>query len=90
MRKVDESRIVLQWGTELPQDEADEKKDELTLLFEAGKIYYFRMGLRAGLWKGHGKLEPVDETTGEKEFGSWKAKLVYAKDVRKPDMVIRD
>lgn len=69
---------------------ADEKKDELTLLFEAGKIYYFRMGLRAGLWKGHGKLEPVDETTGEKEFGSWKAKLVYAKDVRKPDMVIRD
>ncbi|MCM2256739.1 MAG: peptidase [Vicinamibacteria bacterium] len=28
VRKVDESRIVLQWGTELPKDEADEKKDE--------------------------------------------------------------
>lgn len=69
---------------------ADEKKDELTLLFEAGKTYYFRMALRAGLWKGHGKLEPVDEVTGEKEFTGWKAKLVYAKDVRQPDMVIRD
>lgn len=69
---------------------ADEKKDELTLLFEAGKTYYFRMALRAGLWKGHGKLEPVDEVTGEKEFTAWKAKLVYAKDVRKPELVIRD
>jgi len=69
---------------------ADEKKDEMTLLFEAGKTYYFRMALRAGLWKGHGKLEPVDEGTGQKEFTSWKAKLVYAKDVRKPEMVILD
>jgi hypothetical protein len=68
----------------------DEKKDELALTIEAGKTYYFRMALRAGFWKGHGKLEPVDEATGEKEFTGWKAKLVYAKDIRKPDMVIKD
>jgi hypothetical protein len=67
---------------------ADEKKDAMVLPFEAGKTYYFRMALRAGFWKGHGKLEPVDPATGEKEFGEWRPKLEYAKDIRKPDMVI--
>lgn len=69
---------------------ADEKKDAMVLPIEAGKTYYFRMALRAGLWKGHGKLEPVDEVTGQKEFTEWKPKLVYAKDIRKPEMVVQD
>jgi hypothetical protein len=69
---------------------ADEKKDAMVLPIEPGKTYYFRMALRAGLWKGHGKLEPVDEVTGLKEFTEWKAKLVYAKDIRKPEMVVLD
>jgi len=69
---------------------ADEKKDAMVLPVEPGKTYYFRMALRAGLWKGHGKLEPVDAVTGEKEFTEWKPKLVYAKDIRKPEMVVQD
>lgn len=69
---------------------ADEKKDLMMFAFEAGKTYYFRMALRAGLWKGHGKLEPVDPVSGEKEFNNWKPKLVYAKDIRKPELVILD
>jgi hypothetical protein len=69
---------------------ADEKKDAMVLPIEPGKTYYFRMALRAGLFKGHGKLEPVDETTGQKEFTEWKPKLVYAKDIRKPEMVVQD
>jgi len=69
---------------------ADEKKDALVLPIEPGKTYYFRMALRAGFWKGHGKLEPVDEVTGLKEFSEWKPKLVYAKDIRKPELVVPD
>ena len=69
---------------------ADEKRDEMVVSFEAGKIYYFRMGLAFGFWKGHGKLEPVDATTGAKQFTEWKPKLVYAKDIRKPEMVVQD
>lgn len=69
---------------------ADEKKDALVLPIEPGKTYYFRMALRAGFWKGHGKLEPVDEATGLKEFTDWKPKLIYAKDIRKPEQVVRD
>jgi hypothetical protein len=46
------------------------------------------MGLVAGLWKGHGKLEPVAEDVGAAEFAQWKLKL--ASDIRRPEMVVRD
>ncbi len=67
---------------------ADEEKDTVTLEVAPGKAYYFRMGLVAGLWKGHGKLEPVAEAVGSAEFAQWKLKL--ASDIRRPEMVVRD
>ncbi len=65
---------------------ADEEKDAVTLDLQAGREYFFRMGLVPGLWKGHGRLEAVDEATGRAEFGSWAPKL--AKDIRQPAMVV--
>lgn len=67
---------------------ADETKDTITLEVEAGKQYYFRMGLVAGLWKGNGKLEAVSEQDGAAEYTSWKLKL--AKDIRERGMVVPD
>jgi hypothetical protein len=69
---------------------ADEKKDALTIPIEAGKTYYFRVALRAGLFKGHGKLEPVDEATGLKEITEWKADLKYTEDISKPEVLVKD
>ena len=69
---------------------ADEKDSALTFPTEPGKTYYFRVGVRAGLFKGHGKLEPVSEEAGVKEFGEWKPKLTYTKKILKPEMVLPD
>jgi hypothetical protein len=67
---------------------ADEEKDAIQVDLKAGKEHYYRMGLAAGLWKGHGKLEPVDESTGAAEFKEWTLKLT--KEIRKPEIVLRD
>ena len=69
---------------------ADEKGDALTFPTEAGKTYYFRVGIRAGIFKGHGKIEPVSEEAGSKEFEAWKPKLTYTAKILKPDMVVMD
>jgi hypothetical protein len=66
---------------------ADEKKDTLPVNVEAGKVYYFRMELAVGLWKGHGRLKEVDATTGEKEFKEWNLK--FAPDIRQPSQVVK-
>ena len=58
--------------------------------FWLGMTYYFRVGIRAGILKGHGKLEPVSEEAGAKEFESWKAKMTYAEKILKPDMIVKD
>lgn len=67
---------------------SDEKDDTLKLEVEAGKEYYFRIELKAGMWKGHGVLNRLDPVEGSNEFGSWKLKP--AEDVRKPEMVVTD
>jgi hypothetical protein len=69
---------------------ADAKKEALDFPVEAGKTYYFRVVIRAGLLKGHGKLEPVDEATGLKETTEWKASLSYAPKILKPEMMVMD
>jgi len=69
---------------------ADEKNDALTFPTEAGKTYYFRVAIRMGAFKGHGKVELVDEATGVKEVTEWKAKLKYAPKILKPEMVVKD
>lgn len=56
---------------------ADEEKDEFTIVVEEGKTYYYRGDLKEGLWKGHGRLSPVDASFGEKEFNEWLPKLKY-------------
>ena len=68
----------------------DEKKDALTFPIEAGKTYYFRVSIRMGLLKGHGKVEPVDEETGLKEVTEWKSKLTYTEKILRPEMVVKD
>lgn len=67
---------------------SDEKDDTLKLEIEAGKEYYFRIELKAGMWKGHGVLNRLDPAEGSPEFEKWKLKL--AEDVRKPEMVVKD
>ena len=67
---------------------ADEEKDTIKVDLEAGREYFFRMELVPGLWKGNGILKPVDEKTGATEFKEWKLKLT--KEIRKPEMVVRD
>jgi hypothetical protein len=67
---------------------ADEKKDAFTVKVEAGKVYYYRMELTWGIWKGHGRLKEVDLAEGEKEFKEWN--LEFAPDVRQPEMVVRE
>ena len=69
---------------------ADNKDEALTFPTESGTTYYFRVGIRAGILKGHGKLEPVSEEAGAKEFESWKAKMTYAEKILKPDMIVKD
>lgn len=69
---------------------ADKKADELTLPVESGRTYYFRVGIRAGLFKGHGKVEPMSPEAGAKEFESWKPKLTYTAKILKPEMVVKD
>ncbi|WP_243304061.1 DUF2846 domain-containing protein [Geothrix oryzisoli] len=69
---------------------ADKKDDQLMFPVEAGKTYYFRVGIRAGLFKGHGKVEPVSEEAGAKEFEAWKPKLTYTEKILKPEMVVKD
>ena len=66
---------------------ADEEKDAFTLSSEGGKVYYLRMGLVPGLWKGNGKLEQVDEGTGANEFGTWK--LEPAEEVKEPGKILK-
>ncbi|MCE7959139.1 MAG: DUF2846 domain-containing protein, partial [Acidobacteria bacterium ACB2] len=67
---------------------SDEEDDTLKLEIEAGKEYYFRIMLKAGMWKGHGVLNRVDPSEGAPEFEEWKLKL--AEDIRKPEMVVKD
>lgn len=69
---------------------ADKKDDALTFPTEAGKTYYFRVGIRAGIFKGHGKLDPVSEEMGAKEVEAWKSKLTYTEKILKPEMVVKD
>jgi hypothetical protein len=66
---------------------ADEEKDGFTMPVEGGKVYYFRMGLVPGLWKGNGKLEKVDEPAGVNEFGTWK--LEPAEKVKEPGKILK-
>lgn len=65
----------------------DAKKDFWPINVEAGKVYYYRIELVMGMWKGHGRLASVSNVVGETEFKEWKLK--FAPDVRKPDMVIQ-
>jgi hypothetical protein len=67
---------------------ADEEKDAIKVDLEAARQYFYRMELVPGLWKGNGILKPVDEKTGATEFKEWKLKLT--KEIRKPEMVVRD
>ena len=66
---------------------ADEANDAFTTAVEGGRVYYFRMGLVPGLWKGNGKLEKPDEAEGAKEFGVWKLKP--AEEVRDPSKILK-
>ncbi len=67
---------------------SDEDDDSFEIDVEPGREYFFRIELRAGMWKGHGVLKLVDVKEGSEEFEKWQLKL--AKDVRKPDMVVAD
>jgi hypothetical protein len=67
---------------------SDEEGDELKVDVDAGKEYYFRVDLQAGMWKGHGVLNRVEAAEGSAEFEKWKLKL--AEDIRKPEMVVKD
>ncbi len=65
----------------------DERDERLAVQVEPGKRYYFRMELAMGVWKGHGKLEAVDNQIGLEQFQDFELKP--AKDVRQPRMVVR-
>ena len=67
---------------------ADEEKDTIKVELEPAREYFFRMELVPGLWKGNGVLKPVDEKTGSTEFKEWNLKLT--KEIRKPELVVRD
>lgn len=79
-------RVALDPGTHTFH--SDEEKNAVDLDLEGGKHYFFRMELQAGMWKGHGVLRKVDLAEGATEFKEWKLKI--AKDIRTPDMVIKD
>jgi len=66
---------------------ADEEEDAFSMSVEGGKVYYLRMGLVPGLWKGNGELEKVDENTGANEFGTWK--LEPAEEVKEPARILK-
>lgn len=67
---------------------ADEEKDTIKVDLERAKQYFLRMELVPGMWKGNGALKLVDEKTGAAEFKDWNLKLT--KEIRKPEMVVRD
>jgi hypothetical protein len=67
---------------------ADDEKDTIKVNLEPARNYYFRMELVPGLWRRNGDLKSVDEKTGAAEFKDWNLKL--AKEIRKPEMVVRD
>ena len=66
---------------------ADEERDAMPLLAEAGKTYFFRMELVAGLWKGHGKLVAVGAAEGERQFAEFHCKLTD--EIKAPQLVAR-
>lgn len=68
---------------------ADEEKDAITLAAEGGKVYYFRMGLVPGLWKGNGKLEKLDEAEGGQEFGAWKLEPAEGDELKEPSRILK-
>lgn len=68
---------------------ADEEKDALSAAAEGGKVYYFRMGLVPGLWKGNGKLEKLDEAEGAKEFGEWKLEPAEGDEIKDPSKILK-
>jgi hypothetical protein len=47
-------------------------REELTINFQFGKVYYVRCGVSAGFYAGHPRLERVDNKTGQLEFESIK------------------
>ncbi len=66
---------------------ADEKDDEFTFVVEAGKTYYYRTEIVMGLWKGHGKLAPVEASYGEQEFKKLLPKLKYTRRIHTPELL---
>jgi hypothetical protein len=64
---------------------ADEEKDAFEIAVEAGKTLYFRMDLVPGLWKGHGKMVAMGESTGAAEFAS--LELKHAEKIHAPGLV---
>ena len=70
---------------------ADEPKDEFAFTVEAGKTYYFKTEIRMGLWKGHGKIGPIEAAFGAAEFTKWKGedrlKYTPAGDLKKVDLL---
>jgi hypothetical protein len=65
----------------------DEPSEAFTIKVEAGKTYYFRTELKVGFWKGHGRLNPVLDSIGEKEMAEWKEKLKYTPNIFKADIL---
>jgi hypothetical protein len=68
---------------------ADEEEDEFAFVVEAGKTYYYRAEMTVGVWKGHGRLAPVEASFGEMEFKKLLPKLKYSKNIRNFDLVER-
>jgi hypothetical protein len=66
---------------------ADEESDAITVGFETGKGYFFRMELVPGMWKGNGRMVAVDEATGKQELAEAKPKPT--EDIKVPAMVVQ-
>jgi hypothetical protein len=67
---------------------SDEEKDAVDLEITPGELYYVKVGLKRGLWKGHGELIFMDREEGIKEFEA--KKLKPAKDVRVPELLVSE
>jgi hypothetical protein len=63
---------------------SDEERDAIYLETEAGKQYFFRIVLEAGVWKGHGRLVQMPGERGRLEC----SKLKRGKDIRQPELVV--
>ncbi len=69
---------------------SDEEKDAFDVTVAPGQDYYFAVNLKAGMWKGHGKLEQRSRDEGAAEFEKLDMKPCKADAIKHPESVVID